>query len=88
MSTSDPLADRMADLGRLLVEARDKAQEHTTEYPDEWGAACFNLGYHLAIEDMRSWIQFDDKDTDELLHEVECYVDSIDNWPMLEDGVE
>lgn len=88
MSSGDALADRMAHLGRLLVERRNEAQMHTTEDPDEWGSASFDYGYHLAMEDMREWIEFDEKDPDLLLHEVECYLDNTDNWPVDEDETE
>lgn len=69
MSTEQNLAGRMAHLGSML-----KGPEHD-----------FDRGYHMALDDVRSWIEFDEKDTDDLLHEVECYLDSPDNWPTPED---
>jgi hypothetical protein len=44
----------------------------------------YDLGYHAAMTDIVVWIE-DDKDADDLLHEVECYLDSPDNWPYDED---
>lgn len=73
MNRDQNLAGRMAHLGTVLRTA---------------GEDRYDLGYHAAIEDMRSWIEFDDKDTDDLLHEVECYLDSADNWPIPEDETE
>jgi hypothetical protein len=73
MSSRDPLDKRMAHLDSVLRST---------------GADRYDLGYHAALEDMRRWVDEDEKDADLLLHEVECYLDSADNWPIDEDETE
>lgn len=91
MTARETIRERMLGLEEALQAAADRAQEHTTEYPDEWGSAQFDRGYHAALmmvldtldgtSERTRDLASDDERADYVLHEIHCYVDSPDNWP-------
>lgn len=81
------LADRMLDLGEQISAETDGRYEALCADPSRetgmsYGRIRWAEGFHVGIEQMREWIEDEGKSTDDLLGEVEGYLNDEENWPL------
>lgn len=75
------LAERMDGVERRLARVVDHWTDHVSDDPSIFGTVKFDEGYHAALRSMCDWVgDNDDATARRLLHEVEAYLDNVEDW--------
>jgi len=80
---SDTMRAQMGELSAKVRAIREECGEHTAEYPDEYGRACFDDGFQMAMATVFSWLpESNDATGDRVRKEIGIYLLAQDDWLM------
>ncbi len=80
---SDTMRAQLDALSAKVRAIRDECGEHAAEYPDEFGQACFDDGFQMAMATVASWLPDDAIGIAyRVRKEIGMYLLAQDDWLM------